>query len=124
MIKKVIVGLVVLVALLGIGFASYSYTKNNSTNNSTVKSVNQNTTNNITNNSTSSIENKISKAEAKKIANTYINSQGATAGTPNLIKQDGKYVYIVPVMDNGQSVGEIDIDAETGANLGGAGGTQ
>jgi len=44
------------------------------------------------------------------------------AGTPKLVKQDKRLVYIVPIMENGKNVGEIDIDAETGANLGGAGG--
>lgn len=47
----------------------------------------------------------------------------ATAGTPSLVKQDNKMVYVVPVIDNGNNVGEIDIDAQTGANLGGAGGS-
>jgi hypothetical protein len=32
-------------------------------------------------------------------------------------------VYIVPVIDNGTTVGEITIDAITGENLGGAGGS-
>jgi uncharacterized membrane protein YkoI len=125
MIKKIIVGLVVLVAVLGIGFATYSNTKNNNTtSNSTLNIVNHNTTNDTNNtNTSSSSKTKITSAEAKKIANTYINSPGATAGTPNLIKQDSKYVYIVPVIDNGTNVGEIHIDATTGANLGGAGGS-
>ena len=123
MIKKIIVGLVVLVAVLGIGFATYGNTKNNNTtSNSTLNVVNQNTTNNNTN-TTSTSQNKITSSEAKKIADNYINSPGATAGTPTLVKQDSKYVYIVPVIDNGKNVGEIDIDATTGANLGGAGGS-
>ena len=58
-----------------------------------------------------------------KIANGYIQVSTATAGTPSLVNQDNKMVYIVPVMDNGTNVGEIDIDAQTGANLGGAGGS-
>ena len=39
------------------------------------------------------------------------------------MKQDNKMVYIVPIIENGQNVGEITIDAETGENLGGAGGS-
>ena len=65
----------------------------------------------------------ISSAEAMKIANTYIEVSNATAGTPSLVTQNNKLVYIVPVIDNGTNVGEIDIDAQTGANLGGAGGS-
>ena len=123
MMKKIILGMVILVAIIGIGFAAFSNTKTNSTNNnSTVQVVAQNTTTNTSN--TTTTENKISSEEAQKIATKYIDEAGATAGTPKLIKQDNKYVYIVPVMENGQNVGEIDIDAETGANLGGAGGTQ
>jgi uncharacterized membrane protein YkoI len=68
------------------------------------------------------IQTKITPAEAQKIANKYIEVSNATAGTPNLVKQSGKLVYIVPVVSNGINVGEIDIDAQTGKNLGGAGG--
>jgi uncharacterized membrane protein YkoI len=126
MMKKIIVGLLVLVAMLGIGFATYDITKNH--NNSNNLQVNQNNTNVSTNNNTNtstniSIQSKISSAEAMKIANKYIESPGATAGTPKLVKQDNKYVYIVPVIDNGANVGEIDIDATNGVNLGGAGGS-
>ncbi len=122
MMKKIILGLVVIVAIIGIGFAAFSNMKTNSTdNNSSVQVVNQNATTNSSN--TTTTNNKISSEEAKKIATKYIDSAGATAGTPKLVKQDNKLVYIVPVMDNGQAVGEIDIDAETGANLGGAGGS-
>ena len=122
MMKKIILGMVVLIAITGIGFAAFGNTKTNSTNNnSSVQIVAQNTTANTSN--TTTTENKISSEEAKKIATKYIDEAGATAGTPQLVKQDNKYVYIVPVMENGQTVGEIDIDAETGANLGGAGGS-
>lgn len=124
MMKKIILGLVVLVAIVGIGFAAFNNnTKTNDTNNnSTVQVVSQNTAQNTSNNNTNT-GNMISSEEAKKIATKYIDSPGATAGTPKLVKQDNKYVYIVPVMDKGQNVGEIDIDAITGANLGGAGGS-
>ena len=39
------------------------------------------------------------------------------------MKQDSAMVYIVPVIINGKNVGEIDIDANTGKNIGGAGGS-
>lgn len=65
---------------------------------------------------------KISSSEAKSIATNYIHQAGATAGTPKLITSNGKKAYLVPVMMNGNQVGEIYIDANTGANLGGAGG--
>ncbi|AUB55401.1 MULTISPECIES: PepSY domain-containing protein [Methanobacterium] len=65
---------------------------------------------------------KISTSEAKTIAQKYILQDGATAGTPKLITSDGKKIYLVPVLMNGNQVGEIYIDPETGANLGGAGG--
>ena len=66
----------------------------------------------------------ISSAEAKKIAAQYIEQAGATPGTPDLVTQDGKKVYIVPVMINNTIMGEIDIDAQDGYNLGGAGGVK
>ena len=66
----------------------------------------------------------ISPAEAQKIAAKYIEQNGATPGTPNLISQDGKKVYVVPVIINNANVGEIDVDAHSGSNLGGAGGVK
>jgi uncharacterized membrane protein YkoI len=65
---------------------------------------------------------KISYSEAKSIASKYILQEGATAGTPKLTTYGGTTAYLVPVMMNGNQVGEIYIDAQTGKNLGGAGG--
>ena len=65
---------------------------------------------------------KISYSEAKSIASKYILQEGATAGTPKLTTYGGTKAYLVPVMMNGEQVGEIYIDAQTGKNLGGAGG--
>lgn len=122
MMKKVIIGLVVVVAILGIGFAAFNNTKNTTspTNNSSIQDV-QNTTTNTSNVQTTGNKT-ITSEEAQKIATKYIDVAGATAGTPTLVKQDNRLVYIVPIMENGKNVGEIDIDAETGENLGGAGG--
>jgi hypothetical protein len=64
----------------------------------------------------------ISATKAKVIAQKYIEQDGATAGTPILKKMNGKQTYIVPVNMNGKQVGEIWIDAQTGENIGGAGG--
>jgi uncharacterized membrane protein YkoI len=89
----------------------------------------QNTTNtgnqiqqNTSGNSNVSAANvKISSEEAKNIAKKYINQSGASPGDP-LLKTEGQKVYIVPIMVNGNHAGEILIDAQTGENLGGAGG--
>jgi uncharacterized membrane protein YkoI len=64
----------------------------------------------------------ISSTKAQEIAAKYIEQPGATTGTPKLVNQNGKEVYIVPVMLKSKNVGEIDIDAHDGSNLGGAGG--
>ncbi len=65
---------------------------------------------------------KISSSEAKAIAAKSILQEGATAGTPKLTTYGGTKAYLVPVIMNGNQVGEIYIDAQTGKNLGGAGG--
>ena len=125
MIKKLVVTVVVLVAIVGIAFAAYSNTntKNsaNTINSTSPEKVNVNVIKNTTSN-TDKTQSNISPAKAQAIAKTYIEVSGATAGTPKLVNQDGTLVYIVPVIDNNSTVGEIDIDAKTGKNLGGAGG--
>lgn len=124
MMKKIIVALVVTVAVLGIAFAAFgnSDKKIIENNNPTIQNQQQTISdNNTTANKTS--QSKISAAEAKKIATSYIKVTGVTTGTPTLVKQENKMVYIVPLISNGTKVGEIDIDAITGANLGGAGGS-
>jgi uncharacterized membrane protein YkoI len=130
MIKKIIIALMVVAAVSGLVYATYGNTSsNNTTNNSTTQGTQtqqiSNTTQNTNSNTPTQTSTKktISSAEAMKIANTYIEVSNATAGTPSLITQDNKLVYVVPVIDNGTNVGEIDIDAQTGANLGGAGGS-
>ncbi len=72
--------------------------------------------------STNTVQTTISSAEAQKIASAYILVISAKAGTPKLVDQNGRLLYIVPVVMNKINVGEIDIDAHTGKNLGGAGG--
>lgn len=123
MIKKIILVLVVLVAVCGLVFATIGNSNNNNTTNNSSTSPEQKqiqSNDNITNNNT---QTKISSAEAQKLASKYIEVSTATAGTPKLVNQDNNLVYVVPVMDNGTIVGEITIDAITGENLGGAGGS-
>ena len=127
MMKKIIVAILVVAAVSGLVYATYGNTSNN-TNNTTNQDTQQtqqvnNATKNTNSDTTKTTKTAISSAEAMKIANGYIQVSTASAGTPSLVNQDNKMVYIVPVMDNGTNVGEIDIDAQTGANLGGAGGS-
>jgi len=65
---------------------------------------------------------KITVSQAKSIAQKSIEQPGATAGTPKLKTLNGTKIYIVPVIYNGKTAGEIWIDAQTGENIGGAGG--
>jgi len=125
MIKKTILTVVVIVAILEIAFAVYGNNSKNSINttNSTSPDQVNVTVKNTTSDNISSSQTTITPAEAQKIATTYIAVSGATAGTPKLVNQNGTLVYIVPVTQNNSTVGEIDIDAKTGKNLGGAGGS-
>jgi uncharacterized membrane protein YkoI len=125
MIKKLVVTIVVLVAIVGIAFAAYSNTntKNsvNTTNSTSSDKVSVSVKNTTSN--TVKTESNISPAKAQSIAATYIEVSGAKAGTPKLVNQDGTLIYIVPIIDtSNKTVGEIDIDAKTGKNVGGAGG--
>ena len=130
MIKKAIVAIVVIVAAAAIVFAAFPADQKNPTNSNTTKSseIQQNSTKNLNNttvadNSAPKSDNTaISAAEAKEIAGKYIVQSGAYAGTPKLINENGNLVYSVPVIYNEKIVGEIDINAQTGKNVGGAGG--
>lgn len=66
---------------------------------------------------------KISPKEAKKIAQKHNEMPGVTVGIPTLKKENGRYVYTVLYIyaKNGTNAGHIDIDAQTGGVLGGAG---
>jgi hypothetical protein len=144
MIKKAVIALIVILAIVGLAFASNNINTKNTTNAIPTTNTTHSTTNtthsttntthsmspmkqtnfivtkNTTQNNNTQIN--ISLAEARNIAATYIQVSGAVAGMPTLVYQSNKLVYIVPVMENGTNVGEIDIDAQTGHNLGGAGG--
>ncbi len=123
MIKKIIVALVVIVAVVGLVFATIGNSDNKNINNNSNVTVEQQKLQTNDNTVDNTSEKLISSAKAQKIAISFIEEAGAIAGTPTLTKQDNKMVYIVPIIENGQNVGEITIDAETGANLGGAGGS-
>ncbi|MEL7670051.1 PepSY domain-containing protein [Methanobacterium sp.] len=128
MIKKSIVAVVVMLAAAALVFGA-SGNHINSTNNSkgqqssvTDSSSSSNSASDSDKASDNTTKPKITSEEAQKLAQKYIDVDGATAGTPKLIKTDGQYIYAVPVIDNGTNVGEIDINAITGKNVGGAGG--
>ncbi len=119
MIKKSTMALLALIVLMVI--VSGCTTNNNNTQNNTQNISNQSNNNSNTTNTTNGT-NLISAEKAKSIAQQYIEEQGVTAGTPVLQTINGNKVYVVPLIQNGQNVGEIEIDAVTGENLGGAGG--
>ena len=122
MIKKSTVALLALIVLMVI--VSGCTTNNNTTQNNTQNLSNQsnnNSNNNSNTNNTNSTK-VMSKEEAKRIAQQYVDEPGVTAGTPVLNTVNGRQIYVVPLYQNGQAVGEIELDAVTGENLGGAGG--
>ena len=129
MIKKSIVAVVVMLAAAALVFGA-SGNHINSTGNSnqgqqssvTSSSSSSDSTSNSGKASDNTTKPEITSEEAQKLAQKYIDVEGATAGTPKLIKTDGQYIYVVPVINNGTNVGEIDINAVTGKNVGGAGG--
>lgn len=119
MIKKSTLAMMVLVVMIVV--VSGCTDNKNNTQNNTQNISNQTPNNNSTTNSTnSSIK---SAEEAKVIAQKYVDEPGVTAGTPVLNTVNGRQIYVVPLYKNGQAVGEIELDAKTGENLGGAGGT-
>jgi uncharacterized membrane protein YkoI len=127
MIKKSLVAIVAIIAAVGLVFAAYGGTGNNNPTNSSSNLEKQqisssDTTNNANTATKEDTNNIISASKAKEIAQKYIEVPTATTGTPKLIKSGETLIYVVPVIDNGQVVGEIEINALTGANVGGAGG--
>lgn len=119
---KSIIAIVAVIAAVGIVFAAYGNTGDGNSTDSNDLEKQQNKEDNNKSNSNTSTPKTISAAKAQEIAQKYIEEPGAKAGTPELNNVDGKNVYTVPVMLNGEQVGEIEIDAQTGENLGGAGG--
>ena len=115
MIKKC--SLTMLMALMVLMVVVSGCTEKNNTTNTTTSISNQTSPNTNYNNS-----NIISAEEAKTIAQGFVEEPGVTAETPTLTTVDGRQIYVVPLYQNGNIVGEIEIDAVTGENIGGAGG--
>ncbi|MGB9938093.1 MAG: PepSY domain-containing protein [Methanobacterium sp.] len=126
MIKKSIIAILAIVAAAGLVFAAYGNTgdSNSTDSNDLQKQQNNNDLGSDSSSSNQDTKTEISASKAQEIAQKYIDEPGAEAGTPKLTSISGKNVYIVPIIDNGEQVGEIEIDAQTGSNLGGAGGVQ
>jgi hypothetical protein len=133
MFRRGIVAIIVLAALSGIMIAAFAFSDNNNSkpiiqqsisNGSNVNPVSNSTINKVlvTKKNSNMVNNLLTPQEAKIISEKYINQTGVIPGTPKLINEGGKNVYIVPVLDNQTTVGEIHIDAHSGKNLGGAGG--
>lgn len=118
MIKKSTLAVMALLVIIVV-VSGCTDNKNKTTNNTQNIS---NQTHNNSNNTTNNTSNIISAEEAKAIALQYVEEPGVTAGTPVLDTINGRQVYVVPLYQNGKMVGEIEIDAVTGENLGGAGG--
>jgi uncharacterized membrane protein YkoI len=125
MVNKPTIAILAIVIVVVIGAGIYAGSNPPKTDTQTSDNG-TNTTNNETSQSNasqnSSGQNMISAQEAQNIALQYIEEPNATAGTPRLVDEDGKKIYIVPVIMNGNTVGQIEIDAYTGKNVGGAGG--
>jgi uncharacterized membrane protein YkoI len=117
MIKKSTLAVVALLVIIVVVSGCTDNKKNNTKTNNI-----SNQTHNNTNNTTKNTSNIMSAEEAKAIAMQYVEEPGVTAGTPILDTINGRQVYVVPLYQNGKMVGEIEIDAVTGENLGGAGG--
>lgn len=119
MVKKSIIAIVVIIAAAGLILTASGSTEESG---SAKDSDNLEQQNKSTESSNGNMSTAISARKAQEIAQKYIEEPEAKAGTPKLSNIDGKAVYIVPVILNGEQVGEIEIDAKTGENLGGAGG--
>ena len=126
MLNKPILAILVLVIVVVIGagiYAGSTQVKPISQSDTTdITTITSNDSANVNNSSNNSRQTMISASEAKNIAKTYIEEPNATAGTPHLVEIDGQMIYVVPVIMDGKTVGQIEIDAYTGKNVGGAGG--
>jgi hypothetical protein len=133
--KGVVAAIVIIIVVVvgGVYLAAQSTGPNNNTvntSNITPQNVSKNNTTTVNNetNATNSTNitgfnnsTTISAQQAQKIAQAYILESGAKAGNPTLTKwPDERLVWHVPIINsNGTYEGiGIDIDAQTGANLG------
>lgn len=127
MIAKSKIVLIAMVALLAVGTSAFVFAHSKEPNNQTAVQNQSNASISSTSNTTGANaagpnQKLISASEAQSTAQKYIQEPGATAGNPDLKTLNGEQVYVVPVILNGKTVGEIDIDAISGNNVGGAGG--
>lgn len=120
--SKSTIAILAVIVVVVVAAGIYAGTTQLSPDNQTKEKDTTNDNSQINTSQNNSSENMITAQEAQDIALRYIEEPNATAGTPQLIDQDGQKVYVVPVMMNGSTVGQIDIDAYTGENVGGAGG--
>jgi len=125
MVNKPTIAILAIVIVVVIGAGIYAgsnppKTDTQTSDNGTTTTNNEASQSNASENSSG--QNMISAQEAQNIALQYIEEPNATAGTPRLVDEDGKKIYVVPVLMNGSTVGQIEIDAYTGKNVGGAGG--
>ena len=125
MVNKPTIAILAIVIVVVIGAGIYAGSNPPKTDTQTSDNGNTTTNNEASQSNASqnsSGQNMISAQEAQNIALQYIEEPNATAGTPRLVDEDGKKIYVVPVLMNGSTVGQIEIDAYTGKNVGGAGG--
>ena len=127
MLNKSLLAILVLVIVIVIGAGIYAgSTQVNPTSQSNDIGITTITANDniVKNNDTQNNSGKtmINATEAQNIAKNFIEEENATAGTPHLVEIDGQMIYVVPVIMNDNTVGQIEIDAYTGNNVGGAGG--
>lgn len=120
MVNKITVAILALIIVVVVGAGIYAgstqLTPSNQSNDTGITTTNDSSQLNTSQNDSG--QKMISASEAQNIAKQYIEEPNATAGTPRL--DDG--IYVVPVILNGSTVGQIEIDAYTGKNVGGAGG--
>ena len=129
MIKKSIIGITVIIVVIAAGALVFANSQNHTNPTNSIQTQQNISTNNPTNNSTShkkDLKNtkvqtnnsksqiKISAAEAKKIAQEADKMPGEIAGTPKLTKEDGTYIYVVPILKDGKKVACIGVDPNTG----------
>lgn len=115
---------IVIVAVIGAGIyaGSMQVKPASQTGNTDVITITSNNNSEINNTENKTDRTMISASEAQIIAQTYIEEPNATAGIPRLVEIEGQSIYVVPILIEGDVVGQIEIDAYTGKNVGGAGG--
>ncbi len=126
MLNKPIIVILALVIVVVIGAGLYAGSvpvkPNSQSNNNDIATITVNNTSQVNTSQSNPGQTMISASEAQNIAKQYIEEPNATAGTPHLAEIDGQMIYVVPVIIGGNTVGQIEIDAYTGKNVGGAGG--